>query len=367
MRQFFCFFIIVSVALGAVSCSGSEGGGGGGTEAVQCATNENCNRDSYCDLESPQRDDELGTTVFYCKKRKLCNTQADCPSKWRCKESEGLCITEREADGLLCKSNSDCLDPAYPKCNLASGECVPSSSYNGDDTYDEEDEEEDDTDNSGIFEDDTEDEGPDSFEPEEDDPKPDNDNSNENEPAGKVLMYDSFEDAEPKWTIEPASAEAPCWEIGVPTNGPAEAFNGSNVAATSLTGNYNDNCKDLLKYNQALSIPSSGKPAITFYGWVNIVGSSFATYDYVEVLVKKESEVWELVSGLYLSANAPSDTSVLDSGKTKITGKIGTAYYKFTGDLSAFKGQSVELAFRFKSDDSENLEGFYLDDVEVAY
>ena len=91
---------------------------------TECKSNVDCERASYCDIENPVQDAELGI-IYYCRKRQVCSSQADCPISWKCKVSEGFCITNKEADGILCKSSDDCTDPAYPICNLASGECVP--------------------------------------------------------------------------------------------------------------------------------------------------------------------------------------------------------------------------------------------------
>ena len=77
--------------------------------------------------------------------------------------------------------------------------------------------------------------------------------------------------------------------------------------------------------------------------------------------------MWEETTGVYLSADTPSTTSALDSSRTKITKQLGTAYYKFTGDLSSYKGKSVEIGFRLVSEGSDNKDGSYLDDIKVSY
>lgn len=362
MKKKFLFLFLVSVVslVFALSCSGDEEE----TEVVKirCNSNADCNRNAYCDLDNPQQDADLGTLVYYCKQRQLCSTQAECPIKWKCKESEGFCITDKEASQVLCSSDSDCLDPSYPKCNLASGECEPANGGGGNselpdssEVPDQNDNEQNDSDPADTTDDDA-------------DSGDDGDTDTGEAHVGETVFTGDFEDGGTKWTIVPASEEAaPCWEIGAPTTGPAEAHGGSNVAATALEGNYADNCNDILKYNTAVSIPSSGVPEISFYAWVDLIGSGYSPYDYVEVLVKKDGEMWETTSGVYLSADTPSPLSALDNSRTKITKQLGTAYYKFTGDLSAYKGKSVEIGFRFVSDDSDNKEGFYLDDVKVSY
>ena len=367
MKGKFLFFLLVPAALFfAVSCGSDDEGGEETNVKTQCNSNIDCTRDSYCDLENPKQDAELGTLVYYCKIRQLCATQADCPISWKCKISEGFCITSKEASTVLCSADTDCHDPSYPKCNLATGEC---ESYDGrindnetelpDSDYT--DPEENDKDNYN-----------DNDEPEKNDSDTSEHGGDDSDvindiPLGKNLLTEDFEDGGTKWTITPASEENPCWEIGTPTTGPGEAHGGDNAAATILAGNYPDNCKDLLHYKDSMKIPPAGVPEISFYAWVDIVGNGYSPFDYVEVLVKKESDLWETITGIYLSADTPSTLSALDNHRTKITKELGTAYYKFTGDLSAYKGKNVEIGFRFVSDSSDNKEGFYLDDISIDY
>jgi len=372
MKKRFLFLLIVSVALlFNVSCGDDEEGGGETSVNTRCNSNIDCTRDSYCDLENPKQDAELGTLVYYCKKRQLCATQADCSIGWKCKVSEGFCITNKEASEILCSSDTDCKDPLYPKCNLATGECETVGGGDISDSGDSGDTEiPDSPDSTDSGDSDTSDDDSDTGDSSSDtgsDNDTDADTSAE-ESVGKTVMTEDFEDGGTNWTIVPAAEETPCWEIGAPTSGPEAANGGTNVAATNLAGNYLGNCKDLLYYNTTISLPSSGKPEITFYAWVDLIGNGYSPYDYVEVLVKKSEGTWELTdTGVPLVADTPSALSALDNHKTKITKQLGTKYYKFTGDLSAFKGQSVDIGFRFTSDGSDEAAGFYLDDVAVSY
>ena len=355
MKEKFLFLLLVSLAFLflAVACSDDEELEGG--TGAYCNSNVDCTRDSYCDLENPRQDDDLGTLVYYCKKRQICSTQADCPMNWKCKISEGFCITSREADGVMCRSNDDCQDPYYPVCNLANGECEPSGGEG--DTSDEQDI----SDSGDAGSDDTD-------AVNEDDADTASDDDEQSGKVGEIFMSDDFEAGDANWTIIPAEETAPCWEIGVPASGPKAAHSGEKAAATILGGEYPDNCNDLLKYGSTVKIPSEGMPEISFYAWVDLVGGGNSPYDYVEVLVKKDGEMWETTSGLYLTADTPSSqTAALDNSRTKITKELGTAYYKFTGDLSAYKGQSVEIGFRFVSDGSDHKDGLYLDDIELSY
>ncbi len=379
MKEKLLFLLLVSVisVVLAVSCSDEESEDTGQAN-VKCNSNMDCGRDSYCDLENPKQDADLGMLVYYCKKRQLCATQADCPINWKCKVSEGFCITTKEADGILCKSNDDCQDPAFPVCNLATGECeTPDGGGQGGESELPDSVEDEDSDPGTN---DSEPEDSDSGKPDEDNSSTPEQNDNDNDKdtdtddedsstpsVGEVIMSDGFESEEPAWTIVPKNSEAPCWEIGAPSGGPEEAHGGSNVASPMLAGSYAQNCNDLLQYNTAVSIPSTGNPEISFYAWVDLNGSGYVPTDYVEVLIKQEGKMWEETTGLYLSADTPSLLSALDNSRTKITKVLGTKYYKFTGDLSTYKGQTIELGFRFTSDDSDEGEGFFLDDIEIAH
>lgn len=363
MRRFLSFFVLVLSVFFAVSCSDSEPEQETETKTVCNDTGDCKDRASYCDTESPHVDEVLGTTVYYCKKRQICKTQSQCSMGWRCKESEGFCITNEEADIILCTKDEDCTNPSFPKCNLKTRECTASDNSSSDPSNDLPDQN--DTD-SGTNDDDSGDSGDSDTETSDDD----SNTGTSEQPKGESIMTENFEDDGTNWTIEPANSDTPCWEIGIPTSGPEAAHDGEKVAATILSGDYPGNCKDVIYYNTEITIPSEGVPAISFYASVDIVGTGYSPYDYVEVLVKKNGEAWEMTSGLYLSADTESTLTHLDNTRTKITkqpqdGKY--RYYKFTGDLSAYKGEKIQIGFRFTSDATSAGMGFYLDDVEVSY
>ena len=281
---------------------------------------------------------------------------------WVCMESRGLCITSKEAEQILCESNDDCKNPEYPICNPAKRECEPAGGGSGENENSGDSETSDDSDNTDSEDGDAE--------TSDDSDAADGDNTDTADArVGENILTEDFESEDPNWTIVPASEDAaPCWEIGVPTTGPAKAYSGKKVAATVLDGDYPDNCSDILKYGESVNIPSDGMPEISFYAWVDLTGGGNSPYDYVEVLVKKDGEMWGSTSGLYLTADTPSSqTAALDNSRTKITKELGTAYYKFTGVLSAYKGQKVEIGFRFVSDVSDHKDGFYLDDIMLSY
>ena len=370
MKRFLLFSILISLAFFVFSC-----GDGKSEESQQevhkiCNSNSDCTRDSYCDLEHPQQDETLGTLVYYCKKRQICASEADCPMGWKCRVSENFCITEKEAESsdVWCKSDYDCTDPNYPKCNLANGECQNPEGQSSDQS---------DSGNNDLPEpvkddsDSTDDkdtgDNTDSDSSDTDTNDHNGDTGTTEQPTGNTIMTENFEDGGSNWTIEPANTEVVCWEIGTPTSGPEKAHGGEKVAASILEGEYPNDCKDLLYYNNEILLPSTGVPTISFYAWVSLIGSGYAPYDYVEVLAKKSGDLWETAEGLYLSAETPSPLDALDNKRFKITKPLGTDYYKFSAKLSDFKDETIQFGFRFVSDQSDTSMGFYLDDIELSY
>jgi hypothetical protein len=326
---------------------------------TSCKSTADCIRSQYCDLLNPEEDLTTGTLSYFCKARPLCLKESDCPMKWRCLIDEGFCITDKEAEGVLCKSDADCMTHPNTKCNLATGQCYnPDGGNSGNSGNSGDSGDTGDTGNSGDTGN-TGDTGNSGDTGNTGNTGTSGDTGNTGN-SGTILVSEDFEDGGTNWTI------AGVWQIGAPSSGPNEAYAGSNVAATNLAGNYSDSANDILMLNTQISIPSTtAKPVIEFMAWVNIEGGGYSPFDYVEVLVKRDTDTWPGISGIYLSATTPSPLDALDNTRTKITKKLGTSYYKFTGDLSSYKGKTVQIGFRFKSDSSDTLEGIYIDNVVV--
>ncbi|MBP5405799.1 choice-of-anchor J domain-containing protein [bacterium] len=366
MKRFLLFSILISLAFFVFSCGGSKSEENQQEVNKICNSNGDCERSFYCDREHGQPDTTLGTLVYYCKERTFCSTEADCPMNWKCLVSDHFCISKEEAqdNSLWCKSNDDCTDPLYPKCNLANGTCESSDGETPDNPDSGSDLPDPVNDNSDSGDDKDNNDNTDS---DSDTETNDHDTTPAETPAGEIIITEDFEDGGTNWTIEPANSEVVCWEIGTPTSGPEKAHGGEKVAASILEGEYPSNCKDLLYYNTEITVPSTGVPTISFYAWVDIVGTGYSPLDYIEVLAKKSGDLWETTTGLYLSAETPSPLDALDNKRIKITKQLGTDYYRFSAKLSDFKNETVQIGFRFVSNESDESMGFYLDDVEVSY
>ena len=150
------------------------------------------------------------------------------------------------------------------------------------------------------------------------------------------------------------SVDVPTWEVGVPTSGPAtnsagyRAHSGTNCAATVLAGNYGWNV-DTRLISPPFPVPSSGNQALRFWQWYNFVNA----LDFVEITTGNGS--WQTIS--------PTNISVGSAARTS-NGQWTNA----SVDLSAYSGQTVQVAFHFQSGGSSygNAPGWYVDDLSLV-
>ena len=159
--------------------------------------------------------------------------------------------------------------------------------------------------------------------------------------AQTVFWSDNFETNVPiRWT-----ATAP-WHIGPPTAGPSAAHSGANCALTQFYRYSADArifCTNYLNGSNSLVIPDASlSPSLTFWHWLKFANA----LGYVEL--KSGTNGWQQISPTYLN---------LTSGGVWVHSSI---------DLTAYAGQSVQIAFHFASGSCcGNAEGWYVDDVAV--
>ena len=160
--------------------------------------------------------------------------------------------------------------------------------------------------------------------------------------AATILWSDNFEtNAASRWT------STGVWQIGTPTKGPSGAHSPVNCASTQ---NYPYSqygqliCTNYLNGSNSLVIPpASVFPTLTFWHWLNFKSA----LGYVEL--KSGTNGWQQISPTYLDFTS------------------GGLWVQSTFDLSAFEGQSVQLAFFFSSGPCcGNAQGWYVDDVSLT-
>jgi bacillopeptidase F (M6 metalloprotease family) len=139
-------------------------------------------------------------------------------------------------------------------------------------------------------------------------------------------------------------SESGTWEVGQPTAGPATAHTGQKCAGTSLQGNYAANVESRF-VSPPFTIPDvSVNPLLRFWHWF-----SFSSGDYGKVQIKPvSSSIWTDLSSQYLNTS-------------------GNVWTNPLFELSAFAGQTVQIAFYFYSDGSSYYvsTGWYIDDFEI--
>ena len=156
------------------------------------------------------------------------------------------------------------------------------------------------------------------------------------------VATEGFENGLNGWSVTNGT-----WEVGVPTSGPApnaqgnRAYEGTGAAGTVLGGNYTDN-QDSRLVGPAFVVPAATQnPRLRFWSWLETYAG-----DYGQVEIKAGSGDWTALSPAY-------------SGPGRVWNQVQL-------DLSAYAGQSVQLAFRFHSNASATAAGWYVDSVTLV-
>ena len=146
------------------------------------------------------------------------------------------------------------------------------------------------------------------------------------------------------------------WHISSPIAGPAKnsegyrTYSGTKCASTQLYA-YNDSRLICINYNgdSSLVVPSADQfPRLRFWHWFNF-GNAIG---FVEISTDAGA-TWQQISPTYTYDDIDTATS-------------GGVWSRPSIDLSAYAGQSVQIAFRFAGLCCGNGLGWYVDDVEVV-
>jgi hypothetical protein len=147
---------------------------------------------------------------------------------------------------------------------------------------------------------------------------------------------ESFESGEGDWSVGDGT-----WEIGKPTSGPNAAHTGTNCAATVLAGNYANNVDSRL-ISPPFAVPATNQfPSLHFWHWYNFNNA----LGFIEI--STNGGTWNQISPTYQNGNS------------------GGAWTNVSLDLSAYAGQTVQVAFRFGSGGSGTAAGWYVDDISL--
>ena len=137
------------------------------------------------------------------------------------------------------------------------------------------------------------------------------------------------------------------WQVGTPTSGPApnahgnRAYEGTGAAGTVLGGNYADNQDSRLVGPAFVVLAALENPRLRFWSWIETLAG-----DSGQVEIKAAGGDWQPLSPLY-------------SGPGQVWNQVQL-------DLSAWAGQSVQIAFRFRSNGSGVAAGWFVDAVTLV-
>jgi hypothetical protein len=172
-------------------------------------------------------------------------------------------------------------------------------------------------------------------------------------PAGNAAFYrltvlppaaifsEDFETGAPLWTHGGAGDN---WEVGTPVNGPGAAFSGTNVYATSLTGNI-EPFTDSFLHSPPINLTGVTRATLSFQQWRNIDSNP--------------SFHGAVVNVLDATTLLPLQQLSLESGAT-------AGYQLRTLPLPPqVLGREIVVEFRLYCDGFNLLEGWYIDDVRI--
>jgi len=159
-----------------------------------------------------------------------------------------------------------------------------------------------------------------------------------------VVWQENFEGGFPtEWSVSGGT-----WEVGIPTVvGPPAAHEGIRSAATVIGGNYSDGVSTRFQREAFTVPPASEYSRLRFWHWY-----SFSCDDYGEVQIKVGTNDWKSLGSQY-------------------SGTSGGVWSPATPtDLTAYAGQTVQIAFYFFSQNSgcnggavDVSSGWYVDDI----
>ena len=234
----------------------------------------------------------------------------------------------------------------------------------------------------------------------------------------KFNYFEGFETGLGDWSVDSGT-----WEVGIPTSGPSlingfRAHSGTNCAATILGGNY-DWYVDTRLISPPFVVPASGTPVLRFWQWYSLVNAATyvevnssmgftnftTTTNYITAtniavitniitytnVISYTNIFVTMVTNISTVTNVASITNIFNTG-TNITtvasigtnnwqtisltnNSLGSAAVTSNGqwtnstiDLSAFAGQSLQVAFHFRTGAAGygSASGWYVDDVAVV-
>jgi len=136
------------------------------------------------------------------------------------------------------------------------------------------------------------------------------------------------------------------WEWGTPSSGPARAHSGSNVWATNLSGNYNDNeNSEITSPDIDLSAYAGQQIMLSWWQWLRTEDG----FDYASVQISNDGGLtWNTYFG-------------------PVSGSVDTEWTQHTVFLDpTYAVGNFRVRFHLETDSSVTLPGFYVDDIAIV-
>ncbi len=166
--------------------------------------------------------------------------------------------------------------------------------------------------------------------------------------------FESFENDDANWVGEGV------WEWGEPTSGPGSAFDGFNVWATVLDGDYANNANDLL-ISDFVTVDDD-QAILRFYHWYDFEHDGTAR-DGGNVSVRiLDEDSWELIT----PAGEYPDGEVRGLGNEPGYSGSSEDWVQAEFDLGDFEGSIIQLGFQVGADRYNTRAGWYIDSVDVS-
>jgi Immune inhibitor A peptidase M6/Putative Ig domain len=152
------------------------------------------------------------------------------------------------------------------------------------------------------------------------------------------------------------------WQCGAPTGtSPVTPFTGKNVLATQLDGLYNNNdtFATCTADSPPIDLTVATNPELSFWVWDNTEGGTFDGWN-LKVSIDGGQTYTEVMT-------VTPPYSLMIAGQAAWGGNYSAeGWQNYFADLTAYKGQKINLQFGFRSDPATVFPGVYIDDIVVA-
>lgn len=160
-------------------------------------------------------------------------------------------------------------------------------------------------------------------------------------PAITIGYFNDFETNITGWENYLDAPFKDQWKWGKPITGPNAAVSGEKVLATNLEGTYSEN-EFMLIQSPPIVLPK-GSAYLQFKNWYDVEDNNDRSF----VLAKADGdENWYIVA--------------------KYEGSMTGGYSDEEIDLSEYAGKKMNIAFAFMSNESNNKQGWFIDDVRLT-